>query len=392
MMKEKKAFPPCFTNLTETLEIYFQICSILSTSSAMSVMAATLANGGLNPLSGARVFATEHVRNVLPLMLTSGMYDYSGQWAYDIGVPAKSGVGGCVFIVIPNVCGIAIWSPRLDQVGNSARGVAVAKALVNRFQFHNFEVFSGLSATKTDPTLRRNAAQEAALFSVLFAASEGDEAQLAQLHNAGVSLAGADYDSRTALHLAASEGHSAVLRFLVGVLPTTDSAVFSPVDRWGGTPLSDAIAHSHVECVRILREAGAEPGTATPAAAAAAGGPGRADAEQGALVKSREISRALFAAAAGDLDELVVLRVDGADLSLGDYDRRTALHLAASNGHPDIVRYLLAQAGDGRDELIAAKDRWGNTALDDATRERVRYASGTPVRAQYDRCGELLSE
>ena len=72
-------------------------------------MAATLANGGLNPLTGERVFSAEHVRNTLPLMLTCGMYDYSGQWAFDVGVPAKSGVGGCVFSVIPNVCGIAVW-------------------------------------------------------------------------------------------------------------------------------------------------------------------------------------------------------------------------------------------------------------------------------------------
>ena len=69
-------------------------------------------------------------------MLMAGMYDYSGQWAFDIGVPGKSGVGGCVYIVIPNLCGVAIWSPRLDKVGNSARGVAVSKALVKRLQFH----------------------------------------------------------------------------------------------------------------------------------------------------------------------------------------------------------------------------------------------------------------
>ena len=109
MMKERKSFPDCFTSLKEVLELYFQICSITATSKGMSVMAATLANGGLNPLTGERVFSAEHVRNTLPLMLTCGMYDYSGQWAFDVGVPAKSGVGGCVFSVIPNVCGIAVW-------------------------------------------------------------------------------------------------------------------------------------------------------------------------------------------------------------------------------------------------------------------------------------------
>lgn len=74
----------------------------------MSNMAATLANGGLNPLTGKRIFSAVNVRNVLPIMLTSGMYDFSGQWAFDVGVPAKSGVGGSVFIVILNVAGITI--------------------------------------------------------------------------------------------------------------------------------------------------------------------------------------------------------------------------------------------------------------------------------------------
>ena len=81
MMKECNAWPPCFTGLEDTLELYFQICSILNTGRGMATMAATLANGGLNPMSGLRVVASQHVRCALPLMLTSGMYDYSGQWA-----------------------------------------------------------------------------------------------------------------------------------------------------------------------------------------------------------------------------------------------------------------------------------------------------------------------
>jgi len=95
-------------------------------------MGATLANGGLNPISGARVCTPDDVRCALPLMLTCGMYDYSGQWAFEVGIPAKSGVGGCVFMVVPNVAGISVWSPRLDSVGNSTRGVHVAKELVKK--------------------------------------------------------------------------------------------------------------------------------------------------------------------------------------------------------------------------------------------------------------------
>merc|ERR1719203_2597968 len=102
----------------------------------MASLAACMANGGLSPMTGKRLFSAESVRRVLPIMLTCGMYDYSGEWAFQIGVPSKSGVAGCIFMVIPNVCGIAIWSPRLDEVGNSVRGIAAAKALIDRCTFH----------------------------------------------------------------------------------------------------------------------------------------------------------------------------------------------------------------------------------------------------------------
>ena len=95
-MKHDDAFPPCFTNLTDTLELYFQICSTLSTNRGMSVMAATLANGGLNPLTGNRVFSADHVRSVLPIMLMAGMYDYSGQWVSKAGTVARVCVCTCV--------------------------------------------------------------------------------------------------------------------------------------------------------------------------------------------------------------------------------------------------------------------------------------------------------
>jgi glutaminase len=205
MMKECNAWPDCFTNLSDTLELYFQICSVLATNRAMSLMAATLANGGLNPISGERVVSPDHVRCALPLMLTSGMYDYSGQWAYDVGVPAKSGVGGCVFLVIPNVAGIAIWSPRLDENGNSSRGVAVATELVKHLAIHNFEVFSGLSRKKIDLSLKKNQAKCAEIGDLLFAASQGDVQALRSSYHAGTDLYAYDYDLRSALHLAAAE-------------------------------------------------------------------------------------------------------------------------------------------------------------------------------------------
>lgn len=120
------------------LDYYFRQCSVLVTCEDMAMMAATLANLGRHPTSGQTVLATEHVQDVLTLMNTCGMYDYAGQWAYDVGIPAKSGVAGGVIAVIPGQAGIAIWSPPLDEVGNSVRGVEVCKAISKDFGLHAF--------------------------------------------------------------------------------------------------------------------------------------------------------------------------------------------------------------------------------------------------------------
>jgi glutaminase len=94
--------------LMETLELYFMSCSIEATCAQMSVVAATLANGGRCPVvPGDKVFEPSEVKNALCLMLSCGMYDYSGQWSYTIGLPAKSGVSGVILTVVPNVGGFA---------------------------------------------------------------------------------------------------------------------------------------------------------------------------------------------------------------------------------------------------------------------------------------------
>jgi glutaminase len=247
MMREKNSWPPCFDYngkeaVTQTLELYFEICSILSTNKCMSIMASTLANGGLNPISGLRLVDPEHVRCALPLMLTCGMYDYSGQWAFDVGIPAKSGVGGCVFMVVPNVMGISVWSPRLDSVGNSVRGVATAKAMTERLQVHNFEVFSGLSRKKIDPTARTYWAMDTEISRLLEAASSGNLVALMPMASAGTNMYVADYDKRTAVHVAAMNGHATVLEFLISNAPEDERAdIINAKDRWDSTPLDGAV-------------------------------------------------------------------------------------------------------------------------------------------------------
>lgn len=124
--------------IDEILDLYFQQCSLLITARDLAIMAATLANGGVNPVSGARALAQPFVRDVLSLMYTCGMYDFSGEWAYTVGLPAKSGVGGGVIAVVPGKLGIAVFSPPLDRRGNSVRGVRACAALSERYALHLF--------------------------------------------------------------------------------------------------------------------------------------------------------------------------------------------------------------------------------------------------------------
>ena len=123
----------------DVLDLYFRQCSISVDCRDMAVMAATLATQGVNPLTGDRVLSPENVRDVLTVMSTCGMYDYAGQWAFDVGVPAKSGVSGGVIAVIPGQLGVAVYSPPLDRVGNSVRGVEACKKLSHDFSLHVFD-------------------------------------------------------------------------------------------------------------------------------------------------------------------------------------------------------------------------------------------------------------
>jgi glutaminase len=102
-------------------------------------MGATLANGGLNPVTQERALRAEYVKDVLSVMLSCGMYDRSGEWSYRIGLPAKSGVSGGIVAVVPGQLGIGIYSPLVDAQGNSVRGLCVCRDLSERFGLHIFE-------------------------------------------------------------------------------------------------------------------------------------------------------------------------------------------------------------------------------------------------------------
>jgi glutaminase len=123
-------------DVTAVLDVYFRQCSILVTARDLAIMAATLANGGVNPLTGQRVLSPYVVARTLSVMTSSGMYDFAGEWMYRVGIPAKSGVGGGILAALPSQIGLGTFSPRLDEYGNSVRGVLVCEELSKAFGLH----------------------------------------------------------------------------------------------------------------------------------------------------------------------------------------------------------------------------------------------------------------
>jgi glutaminase len=251
-MRESGAFHPG-TDLQQTLEFYFQSCSIEVDAQLLAVAAASLANAGVCPLTEDPVFSAGTVQSCLSLMSSCGMYDFSGEFAFTIGLPAKSGVSGALMLVIPGLMGICVWSPRLDELGNSVRGIEFCRKLVAEYNVHVFDSLvtgRGRSA-KRDPRRKKNQSQIEGVVALTWAASQGDLTEVRSLVAAGVEPGIADYDGRTALHLAAAEGQVEVVRYLLAL--GTDPR---PQDRWGGTPLSDAEGNGYAHIAELLRQAG----------------------------------------------------------------------------------------------------------------------------------------
>uniref|UniRef100_A0A8C1Y588 glutaminase n=1 Tax=Cyprinus carpio TaxID=7962 RepID=A0A8C1Y588_CYPCA len=247
-LKEKKCFPDG-TDMTAVLDLYFQLCSIEVTCESASVMAATLANGGFCPITGERVLSPESVRDTLSLMHSCGMYDFSGQFAFHVGLPAKSGVAGGILLVVPNVMGIMCWSPPLDKLGNSVRGIQFCTDLVSLFNFHNYDNLRHF-AKKLDPRREGGDQRVKSVINLLFAAYTGDVSALRRFALSSMDMEQRDYDSRTALHVAAAEGHIEVVRFLLEACKVNPG----PKDRWGNTPIDEATHFGHHEVLALLQE------------------------------------------------------------------------------------------------------------------------------------------
>jgi glutaminase len=123
-------------NVNAVLEVYFRQCAVLVTARDIAVMAATLANRGINPVTGEQVMTPYAISRTLSVMTSSGMYDFAGEWIYRVGIPAKSGVGGGILAALPARLGLGSYSPKLDTHGNSVRGIKVCEALSSHYDLH----------------------------------------------------------------------------------------------------------------------------------------------------------------------------------------------------------------------------------------------------------------
>lgn len=127
-----------FCDPDEATDVYTRQCSLLVTARDLAVMGATLASGGVNPVTGEQVVSADTCRRVLAVMATAGLYERSGSWLYDVGLPGKSGVSGGIVTVSPGKGAVATWSPPLDAAGNSVRGQLVTRFLSERLGLNLF--------------------------------------------------------------------------------------------------------------------------------------------------------------------------------------------------------------------------------------------------------------
>ena len=340
--------------VTEALKLYFSICSLEMTATDVAMAAATLANSGVCPISQNRVLSQKTVRNCLPVLQTSGMYNASGTFFQEVGLPAKSGVGGGVLLVVPQLMGVCIFSPRLDQQGNSVRGIEMAKRLTSKYLVHTFDG-TMTDTSRLDPKLPiarwlANSCGEA-----IWAASNGNIRTLESLVSQQRDLQTGDYDIRTPLHLASAEGQFEVVKFLL------DHGVKPIPDRWGGYPISDARNNNHKKIVDLFNKLDIK---YTEPFHLVENPKGKTD----KIAKFEDelmVIELLFAATENNVDNIRHLVAKGVPVNAGDYDLRTALHLAAAEGSLEAVEYLITHG-----HPLNVRDRWGATPLDEAKREK----------------------
>ncbi|XP_038562703.1 glutaminase liver isoform, mitochondrial isoform X1 [Micropterus salmoides] len=246
-LQEKKCFPEK-ADINAALDLMLQCASTEITCESGAAMAASLANGGLCPLSGDQVLSPAATRSMLSMMQVAGMKDYSTTFHYKTSVPAVSSSHGCLLAVVPGVLGLMAFSPELDACGNPWRAVHFCQELISTFQLHSFDIRTPFRQILAYRQWKAES-EGYQIMNVLLAAFKGDVQALRRYFLSGVDVTAVDYDGRSALHVAAAEGHTEVIRFLLentGANPALK-------DRWGSSPLQEARTHNKEAAVQLLQ-------------------------------------------------------------------------------------------------------------------------------------------
>ncbi|KAL0968434.1 hypothetical protein UPYG_G00266800 [Umbra pygmaea] len=247
-LQEKKCFPEAI-DINGTLDLMLQCASTEVTCESGAAMAASLANGGLCPLSGDQVMSPLATKSMLSIMQIAGMNDYSRIFHFKTSAPAKASKSGVMLAVIPGVLGLLCWSPDLDCYGNSWKAVHFCEEIISTFQLHSFDIRTPFRQVLTYRKWKAES-EGYQIMNILLAAFKGDLLSLQRYFLSGADMNAVDYDGRTALHVAASEGHSQIIQFLV----ENAGANYSLKDRWGNTPMQEAVKHSHDNAAQLLRK------------------------------------------------------------------------------------------------------------------------------------------
>jgi len=149
-----RSFGRVYCDPDEATDVYTKQCALLTTARDLAVMGATLAGGGVNPVTGERVVSADTCRRVLAVMATAGLYERSGDWLYDVGLPGKSGVSGAIVTVAPGKGALTTFSPRLDAAGNSVRGRLATRFLSERL---GLNLFASAAVPRGESTTRKPA-------------------------------------------------------------------------------------------------------------------------------------------------------------------------------------------------------------------------------------------
>lgn len=369
------------------LDLYFRQCSLLVTARDLAVMAATLAHGGVNPVTGRRALDSEHVRDVLSVMATSGMYDYAGAWFFDVGLPAKSGVGGGIAAALPAQLGIGAYAPLLDGNGNSLRGIRACEDLARELKLHLLDHRGGMRPALRH-TYRGSEVRSKRVRRASMAAKLDRIGRAIIVHEIQGALSFASADMLTRHVLTASDGATRIV--LDGSrLTSLDAVAADLLDRLA------AILAADRRQLQLVLPAG--PDIVLPPVLAAAGGVGS---DVDALLEAGE--QALLGEAADahgplDLAEVDVVRdLDPADRArlqphLVSVAFAAGQHLVREGEQADRLFLLTAGyvnvlvqvgAGEARRRIgtIEAGGIVGETALFGAGERTADVVAGNPVQ------------